>query len=115
MIVAIGWGVFKMDLKFGSDGWSQWVSILGDGNGRKYRGYLVQISFEYDVDWVSEGRLVSPRVWELLLIGNPKFRCFGDPKEFRVKKPKGLAMLEESMYELNITGNTEQKLLENTQ
>lgn len=102
-----------MGLKYESDGWTRWM-VISSVSIKDARGMVNQLMFSREVDWVSTGILVTPRIWEFLMVGDVEFRSEGEPTHCRIRKPKGLATLEESVYNINITGDTETKLLEGT-
>lgn len=87
-----------MELKFGDDGWSQWFEHECVVEAPSFVKLGMYAQHELSTGTVVEDFVTQLYNWSLV-------------KRFRIRKPKGLALLQESLYKLNTVGNYEQKLI----
>lgn len=87
-----------MELKFNTDGWSQWFEHEYAPKAPSFVKVGMYLQYVGGNGGVGEGFITQVERWQWV-------------KRFRIRKPKGLALLEESMYKLNTVGNYEQKLI----
>lgn len=90
-----------MELKYGADGWSQWFEH--GGVGCPCVGYYAQLVYA-EYPFKAEAIVTGGLSWYWDSGYNPILR-------YRIRKPKGLALLQESLYRLNTVGNYEQTLI----